>query len=231
MNKPGIDSSALALQLQQNAEAVEVTPFVQSMYVNGRLPRNPMRDRFSRALIDTMGKCNEAIANDYLRSTLTTRTNALEQALSETESNPHADKTAAINLIRTARFYAPMLAELFEPRTDAPEERARIIADLNASADAVESGAEAYAYTIFDYSEAALAWQAAAQKLVDSMRAAVPYMPKWAANVGMNTNAMSMTTFIQTVRNSRNPGGSERAIVEVSKRFADKARIVAAIIA
>lgn len=239
MTKP--DVNEIALRMEQYAEALDNTEFVKhDEFVTidlglQRAKRNPTRDKLTKALITAMRDCTALVDNAYLRSVLHNRTSALENALAQlTDENPFADKTASYELIRTAKFYAPMIQAITTPRTDGTEERARIIKALNESAEAVETGAEAYAYTIFDNSEIALAWQAAAQKLVDAMRAAVPYIPDWAANVGMNANALRVSPFVQTVRSFRSyvgKGGAERLLIEDSKRYADKARKLSEILA
>jgi len=235
MTKPNLDE--IALRMQEQAEMLDNTAFtLRGEWVTvevglQRAKRNPMRDRVSSALIAAMHDCIGIVDNAYLRCTLVTRTAALEAALSATAEDPIADKTAAMQLIRTARYYAPMLDEIAAKRTDATEERTRIIRELNESADAVETGAREYVYTIFDNSEAARTWQENAQRLVNALLAAKSFLPKWAANVGMNSNAISVQPFIRTARACRGNESGESMLVEASKTYANKARQVAAIIA
>ena len=238
MTEPKIDIENLALRMTERAEVLSLIPLTDERaplemtdtYGVMRQPRNPQRDTNTRAFIEVMREFEAAISNDYLRAAIGKRIDSLERAAERAQSGTHIeDDQPAAELIKTARFYAPMLAEVTAPPADA-EERERIAAGLIKYAAAVEAGAAAYACTIFDSSKQSQAWQTAAQSLADTMFEARAFIPKWAANVGMNGNALSIEPFKRAARACRDSVSGERMLIDASKVFADKARTVAAII-
>ena len=230
MTKPNLEE--IALHLGERASMLEAIPSA-TRYMGFPAKRHEQRDITARALIDAVRQLIPNVENGYLRTFLDARATALEEALERVAQNPEenmlADRQAGDLLVKVSRALVPMVPDICAPVPDA-EKRNSISHALTVSASAVEKGALAYAYTIFDNSKPAQAWQEAAQQLVDAMLEAKDYLPAWAGIIGMNGNAMSVAPFIKAARSCRGNTCGDQELVKTAKTYADKARTVAAII-
>ena len=219
----------LSLRMSERAEVLQHIPFTDTSGLMEkteapgvlRQPRNKQRDVNSRALIEVMREFAGCISNEYLQSAITRRVFALDDAIASMKTDYRADEAPAKALIATAKYYADLLPAVIPPRSDAPEERARIIEALEKNASAIEQQLPAYLEQIFDDTAKGRKWREAAQQLVDALRDAKPYLPVWAADVRVKINA---APFVKAARNR------DANLTEQTRLIAEDARKVAAVL-